>query len=233
MLSILAKLPRPLKSALKAADPKNVIRGWLNMRQQRREDARMEEEERHLLEKNRQEEAGRIERRRDFALSYYGGTLSRIDSWAEKHTENSNFYYRLTPMNRSYLASLLSALTAKPREEITGYLDEIENDQDLRSHLESALVDSSYGKDIKVEYGRRLGWYAFARLMKPKIVVETGVDHGVGSCVLASALLRNRDEGFEGRYYGTEIRREGGGLFRGKYAEVGEILYGDSIESLT
>jgi hypothetical protein len=70
------------------------------------------------------------------------------------------------------------------------------------------------------------------RVLKPKIVVETGVDHGVGSCVLASALLRNIAEGHLGKYYGTEIRREAGHLFCGKYATAGEILYDDSIVSL-
>jgi predicted O-methyltransferase YrrM len=178
------------------------------------------------------EENERVERRRAFAMSYYNPALSMIDTWVNKFTENSNFYYRLKPMHREYLASLLSFVTGSPVEIITGYMDELENDQDLRSHLEASLRDTSYGRDIQVEYGRRLGWYSFVRIQKPKVVIETGVDHGVGSCVLASALLRNREEGFEGRYYGTELRPEAGQLFNGKYAEVGEILYGDSIETL-
>jgi predicted O-methyltransferase YrrM len=64
--------------------------------------------------------------------------------------------------------------------------------------------------------------------MKPKVIIETGVDKGLGSVVLASALLRNGS----GRLYGTDINPEGGKLLTGKYAEVGEILYGDSIETL-
>ncbi|MEI1305755.1 class I SAM-dependent methyltransferase [Rhizobium aouanii] len=92
---------------------------------------------------------------------------------------------------------------------------------------------SRYGDDIEIAYGRRLGWYAIARVKKPKVLIETGVDHGVGSCVLASALLRNAAEGHPGRYYGTEIRPEAGALFTGEYATVGRILYGDSIQSLT
>ena len=113
-----------------------------------------------------------------------------------------------------------------------GYLDELEEDESLRRHLEQGLKSSTYEKDIQVEYGRRLGWYAFVRVLKPKVVIETGVDHGVGSCVLSSALLRNREEGYPGRYYGTELRPEGGQLLSGVYSEVGEIIYGDSIESL-
>jgi len=70
------------------------------------------------------------------------------------------------------------------------------------------------------------------RLLKPKVVIETGVDHGVGSCILSAALLRNAKEGRPGCYYGTEIRTEAGRLLRGAYAETGEILYGDSITIL-
>jgi len=51
--------------------------------------------------------------------------------------------------------------------------------------------------------------------------------------VLAAALLRNREEGHEGRHFGTDIDPGAGFLLTGEYAEVGEILYGDSIESLT
>lgn len=83
-----------------------------------------------------------------------------------------------------------------------------------------------------MSYGRRLGWYALVRALKPRTVVETGVDKGLGSCVLAAGLLRNRAEGHPGRYLGTDINPQAGWMFQGAYREVGEILYGDSIESL-
>ena len=179
-----------------------------------------------------QDERDRIKYRKDFALSYYKDKLEFIDTWAKLFTENSNFYYKLTNMNRNDLADLIACLLGCSHTQILDYLDELENDSELRDHLESSLKQTSYGKDISVEYGRRLGWYAFARALKPKVIVETGVDHGVGACVLASALLRNKSEGFLGRYYGTELRPEAGQFFSGKYASVGEIIYGDSIESL-
>jgi predicted O-methyltransferase YrrM len=68
--------------------------------------------------------------------------------------------------------------------------------------------------------------------MKPRVVVETGVDKGMGSCVLTAALRRNAQEGVAGKYYGTDINPRAGYLLSGPYAEFGEILYGDSIESL-
>ena len=63
-------------------------------------------------------------------------------------------------------------------------------------------------------------------------MVETGVDKGLGSCVLAAALLRNRSEGYPGFYFGTDINPSAGWLFQGKYKDIGQIFYGDSIESL-
>jgi predicted O-methyltransferase YrrM len=60
--------------------------------------------------------------------------------------------------------------------------------------IENFLKDADYGKDVVVEFGRRLGWYILVRSQKPRIIVETGVDHGVGSLVLTSALLRNKSE---------------------------------------
>jgi predicted O-methyltransferase YrrM len=68
--------------------------------------------------------------------------------------------------------------------------------------------------------------------MKPKVVVETGVDKGLGSIVLCAALLRNRSEGHDGQYYGTDLNPKAGYLLCGKYSEVGKVLYGDSLESL-
>ncbi|VVE90797.1 methyltransferase [Pandoraea bronchicola] len=170
--------------------------------------------------------------RRAFAMSYYRDSMRLIGTWSKLRTEDSNFYYKLTPRNRSHLAHLLSNLTGESRSSILTYFDELENDEVLRSHISDAVRDAKYGRDIDVNYARRVGWYAIARIIKPKVIIETGVDHGVGSCVLTSALARNASEGFRGRYYGTDINPKAGKLLRGKYAEYGEILYGDSIESL-
>jgi predicted O-methyltransferase YrrM len=81
-------------------------------------------------------------------------------------------------------------------------------------------------------FGRRLGWYAFARVLKPKVVVETGVDKGLGSIVLCAALLQNEREGFPGEYFGTDINPRAGLFLAQPYSRVGRILYGDSLQSL-
>lgn len=113
-------------------------------------------------------------------------------------------------------------------------MQELENDADLRQHIQRILKKSNEGRfaDLDVKYGRRLGWYAIVRAIKPQTIVETGVDKGLGSCVLAAALRRNEQAGHPGYYWGTDINPTAGYLLRGEYARYGEILYGDSIESL-
>lgn len=77
-----------------------------------------------------------------------------------------------------------------------------------------------------------MGWYAIVRAVKPHVVVETGVDKGLGACVLTAALERNASEGHHGYYYGTDINPTAGYLLSREYSRYGKILYGDSIESL-
>jgi predicted O-methyltransferase YrrM len=113
-------------------------------------------------------------------------------------------------------------------------MDELEEDEALRAFIAQRVRETWLHRvaDEQARYGRRLGWYAMARVLKPRVVVETGVDKGLGSVVLCAALLRNAAEGAPGRYYGTEIIRGFGPLLAGPYAATGSILWGDSIESL-
>lgn len=174
---------------------------------------------------------GRWERR-EIAMRLYRPKLKLIDKWAKLDAERANFYYEVTPNCRDHIVSLVAHVTDRDYATIDGYCRELEGDTELLRHLQSAMQNSGYGMDIKIAYGRRIGWYAFVRARKPEVVVETGVDHGVGACVLTSALIRNGEEGRPGRYWGTDIRPEAGKLLVGKFAEVGTVLVGDSAASL-
>lgn len=158
----------------------------------------------------------------------------RFFVWLFASREYTNFTYDLEAVNKQYLNAFLADVTGVDFETAKGFVEELEGDDGLRQHLRTGIAQSEHGSfaDPDMKYGRRLGWYAFVRILKPKVVVETGVDKGLGACILAAALARNRDEGFEGRYFGTDINPAAGYLFSGEYAQYGEILYGDSIESL-
>jgi hypothetical protein len=165
-------------------------------------------------------------------MSYYSRQLNFIKTWIWKDTEDANFYYKLTALNQDQLGQTIASVTNISYPKICEYFAELESDTDLRKHIKAGIATAEYGKDIAVDFGRRLGWYAFIRAMKPKIVVETGVDHGVGSCVITSALIKNETEGSPGYYYGTDINPAAGQLLIGKYCQYGKIMYGDSIASL-
>jgi predicted O-methyltransferase YrrM len=71
------------------------------------------------------------------------------------------------------------------------------------------------------------------RALKPAQVVETGVDKGLGTAVLAAALLRNAEEGHPGRVTAIDINPEAGYLVRtGAWADVVDLVCGDSLRAL-
>ena len=169
------------------------------------------------------------------ASTLFNHKYGQILKWGFRSNEDTNFTYDLTESSINYLANTIEVVTGIDRKLITEYIREAQNDSVLKQHIVEATKKSPFRKfaDLEIHFGKRLGWYAFARAIKPKIVVETGVDKGMGSVLLCAALLKNRSEGFDGHYFGTDINPDAGYLLSGKYREIGEILFGDSIESLS
>jgi hypothetical protein len=168
------------------------------------------------------------------ALGYYTPQLKRAVAWAVSSREFTNFTFEITQENCEYLAHTVSAITGAPYSTTMGYLHELQEDEALKQHVIEGISQSTmrHCADRRCAFGRRLGWYAFVRILKPRVVVETGVDKGLGAVALCAALIRNQAEGFPGRYFGTDKDPEAGLLLTAPYSRVGEILYGDSIQSL-
>lgn len=181
---------------------------------------------------DRQKELDRLARRRAIGMSYFEDRLNLLEKWIARDTENSNFYYDLADLNKIQLVHFVVAVTGASFDQAREWIAELAADEALLRHLQDGLKDAYSEKEIKPAFGRRLGWYAIARAIKPKTIVETGVDHGVGACVLTAALLRNAADGSPGRYYGLDILPSAGRLLTGRYAEFGEMVYGDAIKSL-
>lgn len=180
--------------------------------------------------------AGRALRpRADFMFTYIKPVMEDFVKWLVRSRETTNFTYDLTSDSMEYLAHTLCVVTGQPYDTIRGYMEEPAADTALHDHIRNTTRNSRHwwAADDVVRFGRRLGWYALVRAIKPRVVIETGVDKGLGAVLLASAVLRNRSEGHEGIYRGTDIRTTAGYLLSGPYKEAGHVLYGDSIESLT
>jgi predicted O-methyltransferase YrrM len=166
------------------------------------------------------------------ALGYTYPSSVLAFKWAFKHSEISNFYYDITAANRADLANCIALLTSTSPEQIEMYFYEIESS---KSFMESVLEFKKRNPSLRnstFQIGRRVGWYAVARALKPKIIVETGVHHGLGALVLSEAILKNEEEGFSGKYFGTDINPSAGSMLSRVHLSRAEILYGDSIESL-
>lgn len=159
---------------------------------------------------------------------------SKVDKWLFTSNEASNFTYDLTTLNISYLCSFVSVITQVDINQIESYVRELQEDQNLKNHVRQKIVGSQYRwiSDSEALYGRRLAWYAFVRARKPNVVVETGIDKGLGSCVLASALMKNRSEGHSGLYYGVDINPQAGMLFSEPYSNYGQLIFSDAISFL-
>lgn len=154
--------------------------------------------------------------------------------WIFASREITNFTYDLTTMNKKYLASSLSVVSNKPIEKLLEYIKEIDANEELKRFIRKKIKSSFYNfqADQQIYFCRRIGWYVLIRALKPKIVVETGVDKGLGSVIIAEALRKNYLEGYKGWYYGIDNVLSAGYLFDAPYNKFGKILYGDSIKSL-
>lgn len=166
------------------------------------------------------------------AMGFYAPKLSLIPKWSAKKTEFSNFYYEISDKNLLELEFFCSSVSEVPPSEISGYLHEINSNEVLREQLNSRLQRDSDLRDVQIGFGRRAGWYALVRALKPRLVVETGVHHGIGAAVLLEALGRNNLEGFDGRYLGIDIDPFAGKGLGDIDPKVGKLIVGDSITEL-
>lgn len=175
----------------------------------------------------------RVAYRFSILRKYLGPTLKQGVKWLTARTENSNFYYDLSDNNRADLASTLGFAFDVSPEVFEKYFQEILLDAEFREHLLSWKKKDLSMRDSSVAIGRRVVWFALVRHIRPRLVVETGVYHGVGACVIAAALRRNAEDGHQGKYVGTELNPNFGWMFSGPYREFGEIIFGDSVASLS
>jgi hypothetical protein len=121
--------------------------------------------------------------------------------------EIDNFTFELE--NEDEMVERLAESAEVPVAEIARYMDEGRGDPMLNLELPRRV---RWRWDVKSRppLGRRLGWYALTRVMKPATIVETGIQHGLGSIALLRALERNAEEGHPGELISFD-RAEGAG----------------------
>ncbi|MPZ26208.1 MAG: class I SAM-dependent methyltransferase [Micromonosporaceae bacterium] len=155
--------------------------------------------------------------------------------WLFTSREHHNYTYDLTALNRTHLAWFVAQVCGVPVAAVRGWFAELDSDAALRDQLAAATAAAARRglADRQVRYGRRIGWYAMVRARRPAHVVETGVDKGLGSSVLAAALLRNAAEGHPGRLSALDINPEAGYLVAAQpWSGVVDLVLGDSVASI-
>jgi predicted O-methyltransferase YrrM len=169
-------------------------------------------------------------------VARYDTRLLKVSArWLFTSHEHHNHTYDLTPLSRDHLAWFVSVVCGVPVARARAWFAEIESDAALRAHIESATAAAARRglADREVRYARRIGWYAMVRARKPAHVVETGVDKGLGTCVIAAALLRNAAEGRPGRVTSLDINPEAGYLASARpWADVVDLVIGDSVAGI-
>lgn len=165
------------------------------------------------------------------ALSYAKAPAGNCVKWLAQSRESTNLTYDLTPENRVNLAWWVATVASCSYLDVCGFFDEIETDDELAQHIATVTaanpaLNAVY--DGQPRFGRRVAWYALTRALRPNLVIETGTDVGLGSIIIAAALLKNGS----GTLETIDVEERSGMLIRGSYAEVTRFSVGDSVALL-
>ena len=161
---------------------------------------------------------------------YDAHLIGRSVDWLVRDRETPNFTYDLNSLNRDQLCWFISAVTGAEIGQVRAWMRELEDDSKLTDHLTRRLSSNPRRRICAKEphWARRSGWYAIVRAAQPDHVVETGTHLGLGSCVIAAALLRNG----HGRLTTIDIDQEAGYLIGEPWASVIDRRTGSSVDLL-
>lgn len=156
--------------------------------------------------------------------------IGRSVDWLVRCRETTNFTYDLDSLNRDQLCWFVSAVVGAKVQQVRAWMRELEEDEHLASQLTRRL-SANPRRGVcahRPQWARRLGWYSLVRAAAPDHVVETGTHLGLGSCVIAAALLRNG----HGRLTTIDIDPDAGYLIGEPWANVIERRTGNSMDVL-
>jgi len=156
--------------------------------------------------------------------------IGRSLDWLVRGRETTNYTYDLDSLNRDQLCWFVSAVTGAGIAQVRFWVQELEGDDQLFDALTRRLSTNPRWRICAKEphWARRFGWYAIVRALEPDRVVETGTHLGLGSCVIASALLRNG----HGRLTTIDVDPEAGYLITDPWAKVIDRHIGSSVDAL-
>jgi methyltransferase family protein len=146
-------------------------------------------------------------------LRFYGVRFTEHPLVAARYValdpELDNFSYDLD--NEGELADVLATALGVSAASITALFAELHGDRRLAAEL---AARARWRPDAKTRmgFGRRVAWYAAARVLRPTLTVEAGIKDGLGSTAILAALERNADEGHPGRLLSFDLSPDRGWL---------------------
>jgi hypothetical protein len=169
--------------------------------------------------------ARKYRRARSFGLTVHEEP-AKVLRFVLTDPEVENFTYEIE--NEGEMADFLAKALGVSRDSIAGYMEEGHRDPQLNEEL-WRRVRWRWDCKSRPPLGRRVGWYALIRAIRPRTVVETGIHNGLGSLVLLRAIERNADEGDSGELISFDIVKSSGWLvpdsLRRYWAPVFELTY--------
>lgn len=126
--------------------------------------------------------------------------------------EPDNFTFEIE--NLTDLAIWVSMVGRCAESEAERIIGEPFGDRVLQEHLRRATARKRAWTKASPPFGKRVGWYALARVIRPRVIVEVGVHDGLGSLLLLRALERNEDEGHPGKLISFDVNPTAGWLVR-------------------
>jgi hypothetical protein len=123
--------------------------------------------------------------------------------------EVESYTYRVANMEEMLAA--IADTTGVAVQQLRAYVAEADADPELGERLAKRV---GWRLDVKrrPQLANRLGWYVLVRALRPKLLIETGIYHGLGSLALLRALERNAAEGSPGELFSFDLASDAGWL---------------------
>ena len=124
--------------------------------------------------------------------------------------EPDNYTYEIA--NEPDLATWAATVIGCDLDLARTFVDEPHRDGALIARLRSATAGRWLWTKRLPPFGKRVGWYAVVRGLRPRLVIEIGAHDGLGSLLLLRALELNQAEGWPGRLVSFDVNRTAGWL---------------------
>lgn len=145
------------------------------------------------------------------AVRRKGSRLRDHAAWILTAPEPDNYTYEIS--NYDDLARWVAGVSGVSDATAGALVAEPATDDVLRSRLRRATAGHRWWWSFRSPaFGRRAGWYALVRALRPRVVIEVGAHDGLGSLLLLRALERNADSSSPGRLISFDVNPAAGWL---------------------